>query len=500
MANDPSLRRLAEVDWEGKSEATVCSQLITPVLILLGYGEHTLHKVDEQQVYRLKDPTIMKGSRRVQLDYQPRVYEEGLWVMEAKGTNAKVSEKTLGQVRDYAIHPEIRAALMVTVDRAGFRIFDPWDEHWDSPLLSVALNEVASRIEELRAVLGVDQVADFIRRRHIDHLRRTLSASLEFGVLVEAEQEFRELLNEARETIDAKRMAIHRKSMEEAEARHERVLKNSGAWGVAQQHNSPWIGSVASTLDLSAAVLMQEERQRPTQMQQVARAIEAVYKGRCPDGASLFRPLWWLHIVILASCLRLRGEPSCEPYATEMAKQAIRDTLLGFPDDPAAAASWRLQRSFIPLAARLVANAPLEELSASAKASLSAADRIRLRLDPTWFLMQGVKMAAITKLAEIEPWTEERLNAEADSASAELRRLPIPDGEWVGPMGDPWLGSWQRVDPLTMCSLAVLEVDSSGDDLLGDDQLLGVIGDAAVSEHQILSRVAVPVATRLGLG
>ena len=79
-------------DWLGKPEATVCSQLVMPVLRELGYGEHTLHKVLEQQTYALNDPNIQKGSkRRVRLDYQPRVYEEGLWVMEAKGTDEKVT-------------------------------------------------------------------------------------------------------------------------------------------------------------------------------------------------------------------------------------------------------------------------------------------------------------------------------------------------------------------------------------------------------------------------
>ena len=186
MSRDhPMLAQIRSVDWSGKPEATISSQLIMPVLHLLGYGEHTLHKVHEQQTYKLKDPYISKGSRRVRLDYEPRVYEEGLWVMEAKGTDVKVKKKTLGQVRDYAIHPEIRAALMVTVDRAGFRVFDPWDEHWDSPLLVVELTDVADRLEDLREVLGVEQAPNFIRRRHFDHLKRALSASLEFGVLQE---------------------------------------------------------------------------------------------------------------------------------------------------------------------------------------------------------------------------------------------------------------------------------------------------------------------------
>jgi hypothetical protein len=68
----PILQRLASVDWANKPEATIASQLIMPVLALLGYGEHTLHRVREQHVYKLRDPTMMKGSRKVKLDYEPR--------------------------------------------------------------------------------------------------------------------------------------------------------------------------------------------------------------------------------------------------------------------------------------------------------------------------------------------------------------------------------------------------------------------------------------------
>jgi hypothetical protein len=498
MEND-IVRRLRATDWTDKPEATICSQLVTSVLILLGYGEHTLHKVAEQQSYKLNDPTTMKGSRRIRLDYQPRVYEEGLWVMEAKGTDRQVTAKTLGQVRDYAIHPEIRAALMVTVDRAGFQVFDPWDEHWDSPLLSIPPNEVADRIEDLRAVLGVDRVGDVVRRRHLDHLRRALSASLEFGVLLNAEQEFRELLKDARKTIDGNRIEIHRKVMREHEDLHGRVLKASGAWGVAQHHNSPWAGSQRDTQDLARAVLMQDEAQRPTQLRLVWKAIEAVYKNRCPEGTSLCRPLWWLHIVVLGSCLQLRGEPGCEPDATEMAHQAIRDSLLGFPDDDSAAASLRLQRMLIPLAVRLAAKAPLEQLSAEAKAGLSAEDRIRYRFDPAWFLMHDVTIRVIKKFTEIEPWNRETLEAEAKRAAALLEETPIPDGEWVGPIGDPWLATWQQVDPLLLCGVSVLSKDPSGDDLLTEPELQQAISNAANSEHQYLSRFAIPVAERLGI-
>ena len=493
------LGRVRATDWMGQPEPTLCSQLIMPVLVVLGYGEHTLHKVSEQQSYALRDPTISKGSRRVKLDYQPRVYEEGLWVMEAKGSDARVTDKTLGQVRDYAIHPEIRAALMVTVDAAGFRVFDPWDLHWDEPILTVGLNEVADRIDDLRAVLGVDHVADVVRRRHFDHLRRTLSASLEFGVLSNAQREFTKLLEDARADIDARRREIHRKTAEEADALHDRVLRQSGVWGVAQHHNSPWIGSERDTREFAKAVLYQDERQRPTQILQYRPAIEAVYKRRCPEGATLYRPLWWLQVVVLGGCLDLRGQSGCEPYATDTASQTIRDVLLGFPDDPAAAASWRLQRSLVPLLVRIGALGPLEELSEKARASLSAEDRIRYRFDPSWFFMHFVRSSAIDFLGKIDPWTAQELDKHGTEAMASLDRVPIPDSEWIGPLGDPWLRSWRRVDPLLMCGLSVLAASPSGDELLIDSALRSVIADSAASDEPLLHRAAVPLAERLGL-
>jgi len=430
-----TLARLRAVDWTDKPEPTISSQLILPVLALLGYGEHTLHKVREQQTYTLRDPYFNKGTRRIRLDYQPRVYEEGLWVMEAKGTDARVTPKTLGQVRDYAIHPEVRAALMVTVDAKGFRVFDPWDEHWDEPLLVVGVNEVADRIDELRAVLATDRVAELVRLRHLNHLKRALSTSIEFGVLKDAEREFRELIEDARKSIGNRRREAMQRARQEADELHDRVLRSSGVWGVAQHNNTPWIGGYSEARDFAKAVLHQDERQRPTQILSVWPAIEAVYERRCPDGAYLRRPLWWLHIVALGGSILLRGESGCEPYATDMARQQIRDAILGFPDNPAEAASWRLQRELIPMLAKAAGAAPLRELSQQARAQLSPEDRIRYSFEPGWFLMQGVQTATVDFLAKIEPWEPKAI----DHALAEVReaaeKIQTPSSEWFGPMG-----------------------------------------------------------------
>ena len=97
-----------------------------PLLIELGYGEHTVNRIKEQASYALRDPRVKRGSRRtVILDYQPTVCEHRLWLIEAKGANRPVSLDTLRQARDYAQHPEVRAALAVVIDADGLAVYDP---------------------------------------------------------------------------------------------------------------------------------------------------------------------------------------------------------------------------------------------------------------------------------------------------------------------------------------------------------------------------------------
>jgi hypothetical protein len=202
--------------------------------------------------------------------------------------------------------------------------------------------------------------------------------------------------------------------------------------------------------------------------------------------------------VVLGGCIQLRGQASCEPYATDAARQEVRNCLLGFPDDAVAAASWRFQRVAIPLTVRIAALAPLEELSNEARARLSPEDRIRYQLEPSWFFMHSVRNTMIRLLASIDPWTTDELERQAGELTGALGRVPLPNREWPGPIGDPWLRSWADVDPLLMCGLAVLNQNPAGHDLI-DDGGRAAIQAAASSEHKLLRRPAGPLADRLGL-
>jgi hypothetical protein len=120
-------------------------------------------------------------------------------------------------------------------------------------------------------------------------------------------------------------------------------------------------------------------------------------------------------------------------------------------------------------------------------------------MDPTWFYMHIVRMGLVKQVSEIEPWTAARLN----ELRAETEKSPLltttPEMEWIGPLGDPWLETWQKMSPLLECGLATLNDNPEGDDLLDDPELRRVIVEAASSEHELLRRPAVPLARRLEL-
>ncbi|HEY5194976.1 MAG TPA: hypothetical protein VIJ39_14055 [Solirubrobacteraceae bacterium] len=113
--------------------------------------------------------------------------------------------------------------------------------------------------------------------------------------------------------------------------------------------------------------------------------------------------------------------------------------------------------------------------------------------------MHFVRISVIDYLARINPWTVERLDEETEKVTKSLRMITVPDREWIGPAGDPWLGSWEKGDTLLECALATLLDDPSGDDLLADPELQAVIREAAQSPHELLRRSAVPLVERLGL-
>jgi len=482
--------RIAATDWTGAPEPTLRSQLIMPLLIALGYGEHTLNKIREERSYKLKDPTPMEGSRRIRIDYEPTVCAHRLWLIEAKGADHKTSLDTLKQAHYYALHPEVRAALMVVIDADGLSVYDPEGLHWDEPLMPpIALNAIAQDFERIRQVLAADRVAAFIRGLHKEHIGRALGTELDFGPVRETEREMKEVFEVARTAIRENQDRFLHEEKDRSQRSRERILKSTGVWAVAQEANSPFAHNLRHVDDYVTAVLNREPSARKAQMELTWPAVTPGWKGDRRDYGPP-RPLWWLRVVVLGACLRLRGEPGCEPLATEWARQGIRDHLLGFPDDPLHHAALRLQLAGIPLASRILGQCfDLHAEARRLRASWSAENKLRFGGDPGWLLTLMMRRVSVRMLRGQEPYTADALNARAAEAERALAHLPLPSAEWVGPATQDWFTCWERTDPLVECSLCVLGA-GGGDDLIHEVDALGVVRAWAESDVALRRRAA----------
>src|SRR5947209_1774084 len=202
-----------------------------------------------------------------------------------------------------------------------------------------------------------DDAAAAIRERHLRLLGRDLAETLEPSVFSEIDTQWRAVVSEARRASEEKQRRARREAMHEAELSRRDYIEQTGVVGVLGLHDSAWVGSLRAGDDLAAAVRLKEEADRRAEL---VRARQLLWG----------RPLWWSHTVGLEGFLRLRGEDGCEPLATELALQEVRYHLFEFDDHPTLAANWRLQRHLIPVAARLVALAPMRELSETVRGAM----------------------------------------------------------------------------------------------------------------------------------
>ena len=321
---------------------------------------------------------------------------------------------------------------------------------------------------------------------YVEQLGDSLAESLDSKAFPEVQTQVQKILAEAQKRNSERELELRREAWRKSEASRKEFAADYGVRGVLNLHDSPWIGSVADGREFAEAVLAQPVDKR-------ARELDLAWK------ILMGRPLWWSHTVVLSGCLALLGADGCEPKATELARELTRHHLLNFQDMPVSAASWKLQRALIPSVARLVALAPLAQLSDAMLSGMSAVERIQSAVGPSWMFMMLVRGQVRSSLRKIDPWTAENLNAEAEQAKAMLDRLPIPPREWTGPLGDPWLQTWPEMDPLLMCGLAVMSDEPKGDELLDTQDVKDAILAAARSEFELLRRPAAPLAERLGL-
>lgn len=182
-----SLRKLEQYDVSGFNEAEVRSNIIDPIIRILGYDKGTIFSAD------LEHPLAFLGKQRRTADYKFALWNENFWLIEAKKPRINkmaFDYKDLAQAIEYSIHPTINAALVVLCDGIKLEIFDR-EVSVNVPLLRVKVKAISAEFDKIRAILEPIQIWFFQKRRIIRMLDRVFDREFnmhrveEFSTLIE---------------------------------------------------------------------------------------------------------------------------------------------------------------------------------------------------------------------------------------------------------------------------------------------------------------------------
>ena len=147
----PTLEKIQELNIDGYNEAEVRAYVIDPIVKILGYEKGTTFSPDLEKRVDFIDS-------RKYIDYKCTLWEENFWIIEAKKPEAGRKRTTFEytvfrQALEYAVHPQINAALVVLCDGDLFEVFDR-EENVKEPILRFNRGDLAQRFDDLRVLLS----------------------------------------------------------------------------------------------------------------------------------------------------------------------------------------------------------------------------------------------------------------------------------------------------------------------------------------------------------
>jgi hypothetical protein len=213
----PTLEKIQALNIDGYNEAEVRAYVIDPIVKILGYEKGTTFSPGLEKRVDFIDS-------RKYIDYKCTLWEENFWIIEAKKPEAGRKRATFEytvfrQALEYAVHPQINAALVVLCDGDLFEVFDR-EENVKEPILRFNRSDLTQRFDDLRALLSPWQVWFFEKRRItrlidkvFDH-EFNLQRLAEFRQMVETQLQSKRavVLSNYQKTFDA--MQDHREQME----------------------------------------------------------------------------------------------------------------------------------------------------------------------------------------------------------------------------------------------------------------------------------------------
>ena len=335
---------------------------------------------------------------------------------------------------------------MVMANGVRLCVFDLTQEHWEEPVCDIAQADLPQRFAELEAILGARQVAEFVRRRQLRHLRQALSAQLDDEALDQTIEDVRAIVEEARPEVEARRNAVRREAWAEWLDREERWGAEVGVWGIAFAANGAGVVTGGQISDCARLIAEREPTDR------AAAFDEMISVARIGDTTRQTFPLRVLRLGVALRCVAIEG---CDPVARETAERLVSEAANGLRDDPTAAAAHEFERVMPALLARLV-------LLRGTSAAEAAVESARETFDVERFLratvLEGLSAEAMlnTSVAlafrqiwtTFEPWAADALTAAARRARGVLGELPAAQDVRIGHVNNANYETHLTHDPL----------------------------------------------------
>jgi hypothetical protein len=154
------LTEIEKLDISDFSEQEVRSFVIDPIVRILGYRKGTDFSVDLGKRIEFLDKNRFP-------DYKFNLWQENFWLIEAKRPNfreASFGYDELAQAVEYAVHPEIDAALVVLCDGRKIEIYDR-EVSLTKFILHIDREHLVRDFDQIRYLLEPMQVWFFQKRR-----------------------------------------------------------------------------------------------------------------------------------------------------------------------------------------------------------------------------------------------------------------------------------------------------------------------------------------------
>ncbi len=191
-----TIAKLQKLDLAGFSEQEVRSFFIDPMIEVLGYDKGTDFSVDMGKSIAYLDKNKFP-------DYKFNLWRENFWLIEAKRPlpgRTKFGYDDLAQAVEYAIHPEINAALVVLCDGSITEVFDR-EVSLTEPVLRIEQRNLVRDFDKLRMLLEPIQAWFFQKRRVVRLIDKVFNKEFNLNRV----EEFRTLIERR---LAAKRPAV----------------------------------------------------------------------------------------------------------------------------------------------------------------------------------------------------------------------------------------------------------------------------------------------------